>query len=821
LKLRIILMVLSLLAFLSATAGGYLYYSSLKESAFKEAERQAVARLEMIKTNLSSLLSEHRKSVRALAGMKEASDYIQHHDNVTIVDANDILDHFKDSLDVEVCYLIDSRGNTTASSNRNDADSFVGHNFSFRPYFIQAIQNKPATYLALGTTSKKRGAYYSYPVYGKGNDKPAGVAVIKVSIQMIEKELSLSPEEILLVTDPHGIIFISNRNDWIYNSITRLSSDEIALVAASLQFGEGPWHWNGLTMINDKSAKDGHGNGYLMNRTDMEDYPGWKVIHLRSLSAISKVVSDPLLRITGPIVLALTVLIGISVFFLYGKAAEELSLRRSVENALRESEERYRSLYNNTPAMLHSVDPDGRLVSVSGYWLDVMGYEREDVIGKMITDFISEDSKKFAREVVIPEFFKKGYYKDAQYRFVKKNGEKMDIILSAIADRDSGGKIIRSLAISIDVTERNRAEEALKIAKEELSRYSKDLELQVKKRTREIAGILENIPAVVYTKDLEGRYILVNSRFEELFNVKNNEIRGKTDHEILPEETADLFRNSDMTVLEKKQGCQFTENIKHDEGIHTYISVKFPLFDEAGSINGVCAILTDITALEKAQDQLRRLSGSIIESQEKERYAIARELHDELGQVLTALRMDSVWMYERLKETDEKAASRALSMCDLVDKNIQDVRNMAIRLRPGVLDDLGLVDALEWYTSDFERRTGITCIFEHYNVPVLSETIATASYRITQEALTNVARHAGAGRVDVILRFQNGMLTLIVSDNGKGFNMSELGESQGLGVAGMRERAGLAGGLLQVQSAMENGTKILFSVPVDDQGRSI
>ncbi|MDQ1331552.1 MAG: hypothetical protein QG578_1820, partial [Thermodesulfobacteriota bacterium] len=752
-------MVLSLLAFLSATAGGYLYYSSLKESAFKEAERQAVARLEMIKTNLSSLLSEHRKSVRTLAGIKEVSGYLKNPGDVTIIDANRILDHFKDSLDVEVCYLIDSKGNTTASSNRNDADSFVGNNFSFRPYFTQAIQNKPATYLALGTTSKKRGAYYSYAVYDGKEDMPAGIAVIKVSIQMIEKELSLSPEEILLVTDPHGIIFISNRNDWLYNSITRLSAGEIDSVAASRQFGEGPWEWNGLTIVNDKFAKDRHGNGYLVNRTEIEDYPGWKVIHLRNLSAISKVVSDPLLRITGPIVLSLTILIGISVFFLYGKATEEISLRRSVENALRESEERYRSLYNNTPAMLHSVDPDGRLVSVSGHWLDVMGYERDEVIGKRVTDFFTEDSRKLAIEVVMPDFFKKGYYKDAQYRFVKKSGEEIDILLSAIADRDTAGKIIRSLAVSIDVTERKRAEEALKIAKEKLSRYSRDLELQVKKRTREIAGILENIPAVVYTKDLEGRYMLVNSRFEELFNFKNDEIRGKTDYEILPKETADLFRNSDMTVLEKEQGCQFTENIKHEEGIHTYISVKFPLFDEAGYINGICAILTDITALKKAQNQLRRLSGSIIESQEKERYAIARELHDELGQVLTALRMDSVWMYERLKEADKKAALRALSMCDLVDKNIQDVRNMAIRLRPGVLDDLGLVDALEWYTSDFERRTGITCIFEHYNVPALSETIATASYRITQEALTNVARHAGAGRVDVILRFENGMLT--------------------------------------------------------------
>ncbi|MBU1712727.1 MAG: PAS domain S-box protein [Proteobacteria bacterium] len=820
-KLRIILMVLSLLAFLSATAGGYLYYSSLKESAFKEAERQAVARLEMIKVNLSSLLSEHKKSAGTLAGIKEISQHLVIPSNNTLISVNSILDHFKASLDVEVCYILDENGNTIASSNRNDEDSFVGINFSFRPYFKQAISNNPATYLALGVTSKRRGAYYSYPVYGKKSNLPVGLVVIKASIQLIEEEISLSPDEIVLVTDPHGIIFISNRKEWLYNSIWKLSADEKEDVIISRQFGEGPWLWNGLSLIDDKSAEDSSGKKYLMRSLDIDNFSGWKLVYLRDLSAISKIVSDPLLRITGPIVLALTILIGVSVFFLYGKATEEILLRRSVENALRESEERYRSLYNNTPAMLHSVDPDGRLVSVSEHWLDVMGYERGEVIGRMITDFYSEESRKLAREVVIPEFFRKGYYRDVQYRFVKKNGEEMDILLSAIADRDSEGIIKRSLSVSIDITERKRAEEALKIAKEELSRYSKELEMQVRKRTREITSIFKYTPAVVYMKDKDRRCMLVNSRYEELFGVRNEEIRGKTDYEILPEDTADCFRTSDLRVLETKQDCQFTENIRHEDGIHTYLSVKFPTYDETGAASGICAILTDITALKKAQDQLKRLSGSIITNQENERHAIARELHDELGQVLTALRMDSVWMYERLKESDKKAAQRALSMCDLVDKNIQDVRNMAIRLRPGVLDDLGLVDALEWYTSDFERRTGITCIFEHYNIPGISESIATASYRITQEALTNVARHAGASKVDVILRFESGILMLFVSDNGKGFSISALGESEGLGVAGMRERAGLVGGVLRVQSAMEKGATILFSVPVDEQSRSL
>jgi len=192
-------------------------------------------------------------------------------------------------------------------------------------------------------------------------------------------------------------------------------------------------------------------------------------------------------------------------------------------------------------------------------------------------------------------------------------------------------------------------------------------------------------------------------------------------------------------------------------------------------------------------------------------------LHDELGQVLTALRMDAVWIKERLKESDARASERALTMCQLIDKNIKDVRGMVFRLRPGVLDDLGLVDALDWYTTDFERRTEITCVFEYDKVPPLSETVTTAAYRITQEAITNVARHAFASRVEVVLKAQNSMLTLAVVDDGRGFNLFELSDSEGLGVAGMRERASLVGGTLEVYSQPEKGTRVFFKVPVDGQ----
>jgi signal transduction histidine kinase len=249
--------------------------------------------------------------------------------------------------------------------------------------------------------------------------------------------------------------------------------------------------------------------------------------------------------------------------------------------------------------------------------------------------------------------------------------------------------------------------------------------------------------------------------------------------------------------------------------MHTYLSVKFPLYDEEGNAGSLCTIATDITELKKAQDQLRRLSGSIMAGQEKERKAIARELHDELGQVLTALGMDAVWLYERLKATDVKAADRARTMCDLIDRTIDEVRVLATRLRPGVLDDLGLIPALEWYISEFKRRTGISCSFKCRKAPGVDGAAATAAYRIAQEALTNVARHSFATQAQVALQAQNGIMTLTVADNGRGFAVQSLDESQCLGLAGMRERAGLLGGTLEMYSLPGKGTQVCFKLPLN------
>lgn len=686
-KLRVILIVLSLLAFLSVTTAGYLYYSSLEETAYIEAEKKVALEALRIQDTLSSYLSENLKSVKALAGLTEMREALENPGLSARDEANAILDHFTEALQVDVCYLMDPQGNTIASSNRLDPDSFVGENFSFRPYFELAIQGSPATYMALGITSRKRGVYYSYPVYGDGEDAPMGVAVIKSPVSLIEEEFKNAYEGTVLLTDPHGITFISNREDWLYRSLGKLSPEEVERISGTQQFGNGPWDWIGMDIRDGNVAFDESGQQFMIFQMEVENFPGWNVIYLRDMRDIFGKFSGSLIRATGPIILALSFLVGLSVFILYRKASH-------------------------------------------------------------------------------------------------------------------------------DIVRRREAEEALRKAEEELRHYSKDLERQVRERTREITSILRYTPAVVYIKDSEGHYTFINSRYEELFGVRNEDIKGKKDADIFPGEFADQFGQNDRQVLAEGKPLQLEERVPQNDGIHTYLSVKFPLYDDRGAVLGVCGISTDITEIKRAQDQLRRLSDSILEGQEKERAAVSRELHDELGQVLTALRMDSVWLREQLKGGNLAASERAGAMCDIIDRAIDEVRSMATRLRPGILDDLGLIDALDWYTTDFEKRTNITCNFQCQQLPEVSESVATAAYRIAQETLTNVARHASASRVTVTLGSRDGALTLSVEDNGRGFDTRVLDETEGLGAAGMRERATLVDGTLEIISGPGEGTHVSFTAPL-------
>jgi PAS domain S-box-containing protein len=267
--------------------------------------------------------------------------------------------------------------------------------------------------------------------------------------------------------------------------------------------------------------------------------------------------------------------------------------------------------------MLQSIDPRGRLIRVSQYWTEALGYDREEVVGRKFTDFLTPASSRKARRRVLPQVFAGGLCKDVSFEFVKKNGQVIDVLFSASAERGRDGAITRSLAVLMDITQRRRTELELKRAQEKLSNYSKDLERQVRERTREITGFLQYTPAVVYMKDARGRYILVNSRHEELFGAPSEQVRGKTVHDIFPKEFADRFRANDLRVLHEKRPHHTEELIPLGDQIRHYLSVRFPILDEEGRVIRLCGISVDITDIKQAQEQLRRLSGGIMAAQEK------------------------------------------------------------------------------------------------------------------------------------------------------------------------------------------------------------
>jgi PAS domain S-box-containing protein len=491
---------------------------------------------------------------------------------------------------------------------------------------------------------------------------------------------------------------------------------------------------------------------------------------------------------------------------------QEIEERKRAERELERTKDYLENVIGNSVDAIGIVDRHGRFLLWNRRAEEIYGYSFAELANQ--TAFVLyADAGELER--MLARLRQDGVVREYEIVMRKKDGNvvPMDISISLLTD--AAGQTIGSVCVARDLSERKKAAAELKRAKEDLDRYSKDLERQVRARTGEISSILRYTPSVVYLKSKDGLYKLVNARFEELFGVTNKEIQGKSDREIFPPQFSGQFMANDARVLTALRPLQIEESFPQPDGIHTYLSVKFPLYDEEDAVSGLCAISTDITPLKQAQDQLRQLSGSIMNSQEKERRLIARELHDELGQLLTALRMDSVWIYEHLKKNGGLAAERALGMCQLIDHTIDEVRGLATRLRPGVLDDLGLIDALEWYINDFTRRTGIACKFHHQQTPEVDGIVATAAYRIAQEALTNVARHSFATEASVSLESDGGILTLAVTDNGQGFNYQGLAESKCLGLVGMRERAGLIGGNLELCSRPGHGTQVYFRLPLE------
>src|SRR5215216_1538316 len=365
---------------------------------------------------------------------------------------------------------------------------------------------------------------------------------------------------------------------------------------------------------------------------------------------------------------------------------------------------------------------------------------------------------------------------------------------------------------------------------EQTQHYVKELEEKIAERKRaEMAlreseeryrELFENAKDAIYVHDLKGNYIRVNRAAEELSGYSREEIVGHNFTEFIAKEHVKRVRQNFCSKLAKEGETSYEIDVIAKDGRRVPVEISSRAIWENGVLVGVQGMARDITERKLAQDALQMFSRQLIEGQEDERRRIARELHDQIGQVLTAIKMNLHAVMQDCNTTE--AGSHIKDNIEAVDEALRLVRDLSIDLRPPLLDDLGLVTALRWYVDRYAKRTGL-------NVDVLvelpdenerfSRELETACFRIAQEALTNIVRHAEASHILVQLSKDQGALFLSVKDDGVGFNVERLRKraphAATLGLISMHERAHAAGGTIEIDSVVSQGTEVRFMLPIE------
>lgn len=366
------------------------------------------------------------------------------------------------------------------------------------------------------------------------------------------------------------------------------------------------------------------------------------------------------------------------------------------------------------------------------------------------------------------------------------------------------------------------------IREAEVRRSERQALRALQEQERFLRDITSALGEGIVVMDHRWKVIYMNPEAERLLGWTEAELLGKPMHEsvhyLKPDGSIHPAHECPITHLRQDgDRCQIEDDVyvRKDGSLLPISYVATRITDQNGAIQYVNAF-QDRTARKQAEEelqasrqQLRELNAFLQRVREKERTHIARELHDELGQVLSGLHMDVDWLKRRLPAEDGPEAGKIVAMTELIDSALGTVRRISTDLRPAVLDDLGLEAAVEWLIDGLHSRTGIACQLQFdLDDGLLEEPIATAAFRLVQESLTNIVRHAQASQVQVSLGVADGELRLLVRDNGVGFDVDTHRPSS-FGLLGMRERVLALNGGFQVDSQPGAGTSVIVSIPLD------
>jgi PAS domain S-box-containing protein len=338
----------------------------------------------------------------------------------------------------------------------------------------------------------------------------------------------------------------------------------------------------------------------------------------------------------------------------------------------------------------------------------------------------------------------------------------------------------------------------------------------------QLAGLLDSAMDAIITVDESQRVVLYNRAAEKTFGFAAAEMRGQPLERLIPRRYAGshadhVRRFGDTGVSSRRMsGSTIVYGLRaNGEEFPVDASIS-QLQTPQGKLYTV--ILRDVTERVRAQQELAMFAAESAGVREQEKSRIARELHDELAQSLTALKMDTIWVREQLRQDPQALEAKLGDMLAMLDAAVASTRRIAADLRPLVLDDLGLVPAIEWAAQNFSQRTGVPCELDVDESLELQEPYATAVFRIVQESLANVAKHAHASRVRVRVAREGEDMVLRVEDDGTGFRVSDPRKPQSLGLAGLRERAHLLRGAVAILSEPGSGTVVEARIPVAAEG---
>ena len=490
-------------------------------------------------------------------------------------------------------------------------------------------------------------------------------------------------------------------------------------------------------------------------------------------------------------------------------AGRDVTERKQTQAALEQSEERFAKAFFEAPIALSITrKSDGTFIEVNERFVQLFGFSRDELIGRTSVEagFYPD---RGARTNVNNELALGGYKNNMEIITATKAGVQLNVLISAVPVVMNNE--VCNLGSSIDITDRRRAQVELEKAEERFAKAFYDAPVALSIQTRS-----------------EGRLVDVNESYMELFGYSRTELIGHTLAELgmNPKSEERAQYAAKMAADGFLRDVEMTRCTKAGETLKVLVSsVPLEMNDEECFLSTTLDITKRkkadeerehlIGQLNAAQEQQQLLSARLMAAQENERRVIARELHDEIGQALTALKINL--------QTVQRKQNNALDLAEsiaMVEHTLQQVRSISLNLPPTVLEDLGLAPALRWLLDRQGREAGFSTSFvSSLGDTRLNSQIEIAVFRVVQEALTNVMRHAHARQVSLKLEQSNQELHLTLLDDGKGYDVEAAYEravlGNSLGLIGMQERVVLAGGRMEIESAPGKGTRIHASFPLE------